>query len=38
MDAEIDKAFKRRKISVIDIDSLQPSIREFVSKDISPIL
>lgn len=38
IDALMDKKFKRKVINVIDVASLQPAIREFVSKDVTPLL
>lgn len=37
IDRDIDSLFKRRKVNIIDINSLQPSIKEFVFKDVSPL-
>lgn len=33
----MDKKFIRKKINIIDIASLQPSIKDFVFKDITPL-
>lgn len=38
LDALMDKKFKRKKITVIDIASLQPVIKEFVFRDVTPLL
>jgi hypothetical protein len=34
----MDKAFPKKKISIIDVKSLQPAIKEFVFKDVDQIL
>ncbi|MCK9163093.1 MAG: hypothetical protein WCR29_02510 [Bacteroidales bacterium] len=38
LDVLMDNNFKKKKISIIDIASLQPSIKEFVFKDVTPLL
>ena len=38
IEAEMDKHFKRKKVNLIDIASLQPSIKEFVFKDLERVL
>ena len=38
IDALMDKKFKRKVINDIDVASLQPAIKELVSKDITPLL
>jgi len=38
LDSLMDKKFKRKKITVIDIASLQPVIKEFVFRDVTPLL
>lgn len=38
IDLEIDKKFKHKKLNIIDVSTLQPAIKEFVFRDVSPIL
>ncbi|MBP6428829.1 MAG: hypothetical protein KA273_00340 [Bacteroidales bacterium] len=38
LDVLMDNRFKKKKISIIDIASLQPSIKEFVFKDVTTLL
>jgi hypothetical protein len=38
VDMAMDKAFPKKKISIIDVKSLQPAIKEFVFKDVDQIL
>lgn len=38
LDVLMDNRFKKNKISIIDIASLQPSIKEFVFKDVTTLL
>jgi HAE1 family hydrophobic/amphiphilic exporter-1 len=38
VDMAMDKAFPKKKISIIDIKTLQPAIMEFVFKDVEKIL
>lgn len=38
IDVLMDKKFKKKKISIIDVATLQPSIKEFVFKDVTPLL
>lgn len=38
IEAELDKHFKRRKVNLIDVSSLQQSIKEFVFKDLEKVL
>lgn len=38
LDAIMDKKFKKKKITVIDIASLQPVIKEFVFRDLTALL
>lgn len=38
LDVLMEKRFKKKKISIIDIASLQPSIKEFVFKDVTTLL
>jgi hypothetical protein len=37
LDLLMDNKFKKRKITVIDVASLQPAIKEFVFKDVTPL-
>ncbi|MDR0971891.1 MAG: hypothetical protein LBM25_05875 [Bacteroidales bacterium] len=37
IEANLDKIFKRKKITLIEISTLSPSIKEFVFKDLSSI-
>ena len=38
IDVLMDKKFKKKKISIIDVNTLQPLIKEFVFKDVTPLL
>ena len=38
IDVLMDKIFKKKKISIIDVNTLQPLIKEFVFKDVTPLL
>ncbi|MFA7080973.1 MAG: hypothetical protein WC135_00010 [Bacteroidales bacterium] len=38
LDILMEKRFKKKKISIIDVASLQPSIKEFVFKDVTSLL
>lgn len=38
VDMEMDKAFPKKKINIIDIKSLQTAVMEFVFKDVEKIL
>jgi hypothetical protein len=38
LDYLMDKKFKRKKVSIIDIASFQPAIKEFVFKDLTSLL
>lgn len=38
LDYLMDNKFRRKKISIIDIASFQPSIKEFVFKDLTSLL
>lgn len=38
LDILMDNKFKKKKISIIDVATLQPSIKEFVFKDVTPLL
>ena len=37
LDVLMDNKFKKRKITIIDVSSLQPAIKEFVFKDVAPL-
>lgn len=37
LDTLMDNKFKKRKITIIDVSSLQPAIKEFVFKDVTPL-
>lgn len=38
IEAEMDKHFRRRKVNLIDIATLQQNIKEFVFKDLERVL
>lgn len=37
LEEKIDLQFKKRKITLLDVDSLMPSIKEFVFKDVTSL-
>lgn len=37
LEEKIDSHFKKRKITLLDVASLMPSIKEFVFKDVTPL-
>lgn len=37
LESELDRIFKRRRINLININTLQPAIRDYVFKDLSSL-